>query len=131
MPRKSTGPNFWARENPEAVAKLVELNKQRQGELKRKKEKASTGAAGSSTGTPDAGTSTTDGTEESSEREEKRKRNDLTARNMTVTSAFNSLPLEQRNEWENKAILEAERAKAEYDRIVKDSLSEKSKDRQL
>ncbi|KAE9395617.1 hypothetical protein BT96DRAFT_942327 [Gymnopus androsaceus JB14] len=124
IPRKSTGPNLWARENPEVVTKLLaqhevdmKAKQERQAANKGKDQQGATGAAGPSTATPDAGSRIW--------------MNNLATRNSVVTSGFKALPLEEKNEWEQKAIDEARRAKAEYERIVNEPPSEEPSDHQI
>ncbi|KAE9389229.1 hypothetical protein BT96DRAFT_1003445 [Gymnopus androsaceus JB14] len=140
---KSTGPNLWAHANPEIVTKLIAQNEldaqrkqERQAANKQKDQQSGNSraksAAGPSTAAPNTGTSTEAMAVDQSEGSSapKHRRNDLAARNGIVMSGFNALPLEERNEWEQKAISELGQARAEYDQIVKDPPSEVPKDRQ-
>ncbi|KAE9383349.1 hypothetical protein BT96DRAFT_1009325 [Gymnopus androsaceus JB14] len=135
-PRKSTGPNVWARDNPEAVAKLLAQNEvdtkaKDARQLKMPKEKQGASAGSSTSLTEGSSTEIREVDDPEEDKPTKRKRNDLTVRNSVVNSGFRALPLEERNEWEQKAVHELQQAKAEYENIVKKPPSETSKDRQI
>lgn len=118
-PRKSTGPNVWARDNPEAVSKLLA-----QEEIGLKGNQDPTAAGPSTTAA--------EGTVENAEEKgaPKRNRNNLAHRNQVITAGFNALPTTERNEWELKATKELQDAKAEYERMVTQPPSDAPKDRQ-